>query len=52
MILFFDPECLPGEFKCTSGECILGVKKCDDKYDCNDGSDETGCGKFDVLFLF
>ncbi|XP_060602787.1 uncharacterized protein LOC132755869 [Ruditapes philippinarum] len=38
-------DCLGNEFRCVSdGECIQGDWQCDDWDDCDDGSDEEGCG--------
>lgn len=31
-------------FKCTSGECIAGMLRCNSIKDCSDGSDERDCG--------
>jgi len=36
--------CGMGEFSCSDGECIDERLKCDDNYDCADGSDELDCG--------
>jgi hypothetical protein len=45
-------DCLDDEFRCVSdGECIQGDWKCDDWDDCDDGSDEEGCGNVDLLNL-
>ncbi|KAJ8688444.1 hypothetical protein QAD02_024239 [Eretmocerus hayati] len=34
-------ECQPGEFSCTTGECIAKELTCDKYNDCKDGSDEA-----------
>lgn len=34
-------SCPPGQFYCTSGECIDNSKVCDRIYDCADRSDES-----------
>uniref|UniRef100_A0A915MG87 Uncharacterized protein n=1 Tax=Meloidogyne javanica TaxID=6303 RepID=A0A915MG87_MELJA len=36
-------HCAPGEFQCREGGCIPASSHCDQKYDCEDGSDETEC---------
>ncbi|CAB3410947.1 unnamed protein product [Caenorhabditis bovis] len=36
-------HCKENEFHCNSGECIEANKKCNRKYECADGSDETTC---------
>ncbi|KAM4026917.1 LOW QUALITY PROTEIN: SCO-spondin-like [Anomaloglossus baeobatrachus] len=37
--------CKHGEFKCRSGECVSASRSlCDGKADCQDFSDEEGCG--------
>lgn len=38
-------KCSPNEFKCDSGECILGILECSGDRDCRDGSDEINCGR-------
>ncbi|XP_061664988.1 atrial natriuretic peptide-converting enzyme isoform X2 [Syngnathoides biaculeatus] len=37
-------ECSPSHFKCRSGRCVLAIKRCDGLADCDDRSDEDGCG--------
>ncbi|XP_026298176.1 basement membrane-specific heparan sulfate proteoglycan core protein isoform X5 [Apis mellifera] len=38
-------ECDPSkEMRCDDGQCILLRRKCDNIFDCLDGSDERGCG--------
>lgn len=31
--------------RCDDGGCVLLRRKCDNIFDCLDGSDERGCGK-------
>ena len=35
-----DHVCLPYQFRCSSGQCILPSWECDKTRDCKDGSDE------------
>ncbi|KYM75830.1 SCO-spondin [Atta colombica] len=38
-------ECDPRtEMRCDDGSCVLLRRKCDNIFDCLDGSDERGCG--------
>ncbi|XP_064459482.1 basement membrane-specific heparan sulfate proteoglycan core protein-like isoform X3 [Ornithodoros turicata] len=36
-------RCSPGEFRCSSGECLDGTRRCDRTRDCPGGEDEEGC---------
>lgn len=46
-------ECDPSkEMRCDDGQCILLRRKCDNIFDCLDGSDERGCGKPPLCFRF
>ncbi|XP_030374557.1 modular serine protease-like [Scaptodrosophila lebanonensis] len=35
------PQCVLGQFQCSSGACIAAEQKCDGFRNCEDGSDET-----------
>ena len=37
--------CSPSQFLCGNGGCIPKSWQCDNDRDCDDGSDENGCGK-------
>lgn len=37
--------CLPNQFRCSSGQCVLIKQQCDSFPDCADGSDELMCGE-------
>ena len=41
--------CRSGEFRCQSGQCIPEAYRCNERYDCNDRSDEWDCGKGMIL---
>ncbi|KAB0404642.1 hypothetical protein E2I00_000650 [Balaenoptera physalus] len=41
--------CLPNQFRCASGQCVLIKQQCDSFPDCVDGSDELMCGFREVL---
>lgn len=36
--------CSPSQLSCGSGECLPAERRCDLRPDCQDGSDEDGCG--------
>jgi len=38
-----EPVCGEGQLQCGSGECILRTLFCDERADCQDGSDENVC---------
>lgn len=38
-------QCSEDEFRCNNGQCITGSWRCDGAGDCDDDSDEDGCGK-------
>jgi len=37
--------CSPSQLTCGSGECLPAERRCDLQLDCQDGSDENGCGR-------
>ncbi|XP_077994329.1 uncharacterized protein LOC144448053 [Glandiceps talaboti] len=37
------PTCLPTEYACKSGQCIVRENRCDRQHQCIDGSDEENC---------
>ena len=43
--LTFLTECDTGEYTCDNRNCIPGSFRCDGDNDCDDNSDEIGCGK-------
>ncbi|XP_057697780.1 low-density lipoprotein receptor-related protein 8-like isoform X2 [Corythoichthys intestinalis] len=43
------PSCLPSEFDCGDGKCILHTWRCDNKADCPDDSDENNCEQNECL---
>ena len=47
-VAFADRVCSYYSFRCQNGQCISFHLWCDGQYDCDDGSDETNCGK-DVI---
>lgn len=51
LLTAFVPRCQSYEFQCRSGECIDVRRKCDQRQDCYDGSDEEDCGKLFTFFV-
>lgn len=46
-LLYALSECEADQLLCQSGDvCFPANNKCDDRFDCEDGSDEIDCGKF------
>lgn len=41
-------HCSPAHFMCRSGHCIPRELRCDFRYDCRDGSDESNCHVVEV----
>lgn len=39
-------KCRQGEFTCDTGDCVTLSRRCDQRIDCQDGSDEKNCCKF------
>ena len=39
-------QCYFGQFKCANHGCIGAFRLCDGTNDCDDGSDEIGCGLY------
>jgi len=37
------PQCTEDEFRCNDGSCIDSRTRCNNNYDCRDGSDEDNC---------
>uniref|UniRef100_A0A8C5R9G7 Kunitz-type protease inhibitor 1 n=1 Tax=Leptobrachium leishanense TaxID=445787 RepID=A0A8C5R9G7_9ANUR len=42
-----DGHCQRFQFQCSDGCCIDGMLECDDTVNCDDGSDEASCEKYD-----
>lgn len=52
MVKLEPEDCQANEFRCGDGTCINSELKCNRKYDCQDGSDELSCGRFDCCFSY
>lgn len=42
-LIVISTDCSPGLFQCDNGVCIPQRFRCDDSYECPDGTDETNC---------
>ena len=40
---FFFLACLPNQFRCASGQCVMKSRRCNGYQDCKDYSDERNC---------
>ena len=40
-----EPGCRDNEFRCDNDVCLNSEWQCDGEEDCEDGSDEQGCGQ-------
>ena len=45
-LLLDEATCSPREFQCANGKCIDARRRCDNRNDCGDDTDELNCGKF------
>lgn len=45
-------QCTANQFRCSNGRCIDKSLECNRKYDCDDGTDETSCGKLSAIFIY
>lgn len=43
LIFFAVPRCSSSQFTCADGSCIDVTLRCNNQYDCRDGSDEQNC---------
>ena len=44
-----ETTCDSSQFNCESGDCVPGDYRCDGYFDCEDYSDEIGCGMFNMM---
>lgn len=51
LIAASQPRCRQGEFTCDTGDCVMQHRRCDQRIDCRDGSDEKNCCKFYITNL-
>jgi hypothetical protein len=45
-------QCSDEEFRCGSGECVRSERRCDNRTDCSDSSDEFNCCRITKTFFF
>ena len=47
-LILFIKGCLANEFTCNNGQCVPSTARCNGRYECTDGSDESNCGNLEI----
>lgn len=43
VLIFAAALCMPTEFRCKNGQCVMEQQRCNGEYDCSDRTDEYDC---------